>query len=177
MILDDVSHAAYFEHTTEDGSQGVFAENDESAGTKALLSILPLIFNVLQAGKVLVWDELETSLHPHVAELIVDLFNDPEINTKHAQLLFTTHNVALMNPDKLRKVQFWLTEKIAGAMHLISMDEFESSQLKNNSPFAKWYYDGRLGGLPAINYSKVKELFSTLTRESEENGKNTQKEH
>ncbi|CAM5209303.1 hypothetical protein OURE66S_04480 [Oligella ureolytica] len=35
--------------------------------------------HVLRKGHVLVWDELENSLHPHVAELVLSLFNDPEI--------------------------------------------------------------------------------------------------
>ncbi|CAM5209311.1 hypothetical protein OURE66S_04481 [Oligella ureolytica] len=57
----------------------------------------------------------------------------------------------------MRKDQLWLVEKHDGASELISLVEFDSSQLKNSSPFAKWYYDGRLGGLPSINYSLVNE--------------------
>lgn len=170
-ILEDASYVPYFEHKTEDGGKELFSEGDESDGTRTLLSALPLIFRVLQAGKILIWDELETSLHPHVAELILDLFNDPEVNQKNAQLLFTTHNLTLMNSDKMRKDQFWLTEKEDGATRLISMDEFDSSQLKNNSPFAKWYYAGRLGGLPTIDQNKIKKLLSTFATESEGNGK------
>ena len=70
-----------------------------------------------------------------------------------------------MNPEKMRKDQLWLVEKHDGVSELISLAEFESSQLKNSSPFAKWYYDGRLGGLPSINYSLVKELFKEVEKE------------
>lgn len=169
-ILEDVSYVPYFEHKTDEGKVEVFAEEDESDGTRALVHILPLIFHVLKTGKVLVWDELETSLHPHIADLLLSLFNNPEINTNHAQLLFSTHDLSLMNSEKMRKDQLWLTEKVAGATQLISMDEFDSSQLKANSPFAKWYDEGRLGGLPMINPERIKALFLALASEGEGNG-------
>lgn len=161
-IVDEVSHVAYFEHEREDGGVEHFGEEDESDGTRALLHTLPLILNVIKNGSVLVWDELETSLHPHVAELILDLFNDPEVNKNHAQILFTTHNLTLMNSAKMRKDQLWLTEKKRGVTELTSLEEFDSSQLKSESPFAKWYYDGRLGGLPAINYMQVKKAVLSI---------------
>lgn len=169
-IMDDISHVPYFEHETEEGNFELFAEDDESDGTRMLLNTLPLIFSVMRSGSVLIWDELETSLHPHVAELILDLFNDQEVNQRHAQLIFTTHNLALMNSENMRKDQLWLTEKSSGATVLMSMDEFDSSQLKSNSPFAKWYYEGRLGGLPAINYLQVKDILLTAMDSGAEHG-------
>lgn len=170
-ILDDVSHVPYFEHKTEEGELELFSEDDESDGTRALVSNLPMVFHALQAGKILVWDEMETSLHPHVADLILGLFNNPEVNRNHAQLLFTTHDLSLMNSERMRKDQLWLTEKVAGATQLISMDEFDSSQLKSNSPFAKWYYEGRLGGLPDVDSESIKALFYEAAPQGEGRGK------
>lgn len=164
-IIEDLTHVPYFEHPCEDGGTQEFALDDESDGIRSLVKSLPLIMQVIKTGRLLVWDELETSLHPHIAELVVDLFNNPEINKKQAQLLFTTHNLALMNSDKMRKDQLWLVEKHGGASQLISLDEFESSQLKHSSPFAKWYYDGRLGGLPVINQQAILQLFMDLDKE------------
>ncbi len=152
----------------KEGKIALFSLKDESDGMRSLINSLPLIMSVIHYGKILVWDELETSLHPHVAELVLGLFNDPEVNKNNAQLLFTTHNLALMNSSKMRKDQLWLVEKQDGASHLISLDEFSSSQLKNSSPFAKWYYDGRLGGLPSINYPLIKSLFIKSSKEYED---------
>jgi AAA15 family ATPase/GTPase len=35
---------------------------------------------------VVIVDELDNSLHPHIADLIVKLFNDPDVNKKGSQL-------------------------------------------------------------------------------------------
>lgn len=167
-IINDLGYEIFFERKSEEGKIALFSLKDESDGMRSLINSLPLIMSVIHYGKILVWDELETSLHPHVAELVLGLFNDPEVNKNNAQLLFTTHNLALMNSSKMRKDQLWLVEKQDGASHLISLDEFSSSQLKNSSPFAKWYYDGRLGGLPSINYPLIKSLFIKSSKEYED---------
>lgn len=158
-ILDDFSLVPYFQHATEDGGVELFAEADESDGTRALFHVLPMLLHVFEQGKVLIWDELESSLHPHVSELVLDLFNDQDVNKNHAQLLFTTHNLELMNSQKMRKDQLWLTEKREGATSLVSLDEFDSA-LKPTSPFAKWYDEGRLGGVPGINYALIATMFT-----------------
>lgn len=164
-IIDDLSYVPMFEHICDDEGTQLFSLEDESDGIRSLVKSLPLIMQVIKTGRLLIWDELETSLHPHIAELVVDLFNNPEINQKQAQLLFTTHNLALMNSDKMRKDQLWLVEKQEGASQIISLDEFESSQLKSTSPFAKWYYEGRLGGLPSIDQRAIQQLFKVLDKD------------
>jgi len=36
----------------------------------------------------------------------------------------------------------------------ICLDDFDNS-LKDSSPFAKWYNEGRLGAIPEINYRDI----------------------
>lgn len=158
-LLEDFSLVPYFKHTAEDGSVERFAETDESDGTQRLFHVLPLLFKVFEYGHILVWDELESSLHPHVSEVVLSLFNDQKVNRNHAQLLFTTHNLELMDSQKMRKDQLWLTEKRDGATQLVSLDEFDSG-LKATSPFAKWYDEGRLGGVPGINYALIADMLT-----------------
>lgn len=162
-LLDEINHVTYFQHPTEENTNELFSENDESTGTITLYHALPLIFKVFEKGSVLVWDEIESSLHPHIAELIVKLFNDPKANVNYAQLLFTSHNLNLMSPNLLRKDQIWLTEKKQGVSVISSLDNFDASALKSNSPFAKWYADSRLGGVPEINYHAICELLTQKT--------------
>lgn len=161
-IIDELSSIPYFKHMTEEGEPALFSESDESDGTRALFHVLPLLLHVFKEGQVLVWDELESSLHPHVSELILSLFNNSVVNRNHAQLLFTTHNLDLMDSTKMRKDQLWLTEKVKGSTQLISLDEFDSD-LKPTSPFAKWYDEGRLGGLPLIDSAKIQAMFGDLS--------------
>ena len=97
-------------------------------------------------GRVLLYDEIEASFHPHAVDLIIKLFQDPQVNRHSAQLIFTTHNPNNMNSDVFRKDQIWLVEKLNGASALTSLDQFDN--LSDTNPFDKWYYEGRLGGIP-----------------------------
>lgn len=159
-LAEQVDYTPYFQHQSEDGNIELFLEESESTGTTMLLDVLPRLMQVIESGSILIWDEIESSLHPHVAELIVRLFHDPHVNRKHAQLLFTTHNLNLMTPQSFRKDQLWLTEKTSGATTISSLDDFDAS-LKSSSPFSKWYDEGRLGGIPNINYRVVSELITS----------------
>lgn len=154
-IIESESIKPVFTHSTSDGLDVEFSEEMESEGTSRLFNLMPLIINTLRSGGILLLDELESSFHPHIAELIVKLFNDPQVNIKNSQLIFTTHNTNLMKSDSLRRDQIWLVEKDKGETKLVSLDEFDKSSLKVNSPFSKWYDDGRLGGIPSVNYAAI----------------------
>lgn len=167
-ILEDVNNLPFFEHVNESGDSEYFEESIESTGTQYLVHTLPLLIGVLKQGKILIWDEIESSLHPHIAELIIKLFNDPSVNVKHAQLLFTTHNMALMNQHTMRKDQLWLTEKHQGVTSISSLEDFSEDSLKFNSPFAKWYDEGRLGGIPALDYGIVRDLMTPKAEDNED---------
>ncbi len=113
-------------------------------------------------------DELENSMHPFMAELIIKLFNDPRVNKRDAQLIFSTHNINLMTPELLRRDQIWFTEKQQGATKLYSLDDFDKKKVKPQSPFNQWYAEGRFGAIPSINYQRIVELFNPLEDEHAE---------
>lgn len=147
-----------FGHTSEDNEVEFFEEKLESAGTRKLFRFIPALMSGFEDGKVFIWDELESTFHPHVAEMIIALFNDPSINTNNAQLLFTTHNTSLMSPENMRRDQIWFTEKRNGATILYSLDEYDKSKVKNDSPFADWYNEGRFDAIPHIDYLAIANL-------------------
>lgn len=88
-----------------------FNLKEESRGVRKIFEIGGPIINVLLNGKILFYDELETSFHPIISKMLIELFQNKEINKKGAQLIFTTHDVNLLNLDILRKDQIWFTEK------------------------------------------------------------------
>ncbi|MBY7899946.1 ATP-binding protein [Vibrio fluvialis] len=156
-LLSSLSKTECFYHEADDGELVKFEKKLESMGTIKMFDTFPMFIDCLLAGNVLAIDEIETSLHPHMAELLVKLFNDPLVNVKGAQLIFTTHEMSLMSSDLMRKDQVYLVEKsLMNGTEICSLDDFESN-LKDNSPFAKWYSDGRLGGIPSINYHEISE--------------------
>ncbi|XVV02099.1 AAA family ATPase [Actinosynnema sp. CA-248983] len=98
------------------GDEGLlFDLEDESAGTRSWLTLLPAVLRLLGEGGVLVIDEIDASLHPRLTAQLVSLFRDAEVNPKAAQLIFTTHDPSLLSPalgdDVLRRDEVWFVQK------------------------------------------------------------------
>lgn len=81
----------------------------ESSGTRRLFLLLKSFLPVLTDGGMVVIDEMESDLHPHLIPLLLDLFTDEDTNPKRAQLLFTCHHVEMLN--HLAKEQIVLVDK------------------------------------------------------------------
>lgn len=158
MITERSKRRFYFSHKTESGTYESFREGVESEGTRKLFFMLPVLINAFKNGEVVIVDELDRSFHPHIAELLIRLFNDSEINIRNAQLIFSTHNIHLMSSDNLRRDQIWFAEKNDGKTNLYSLDEFDKTKVKSDSPFNTWYDEGRFGALPKIDYLAVSGL-------------------
>lgn len=159
-FLKGIKFRPLFLHVNDTGDNVFFEEKEESEGTRKLFNLAPVLIEALLKGDVLIMDELDNSMHPFMAELIIKLFNDPRINKNNAQLIFSTHNINLMSSDLLRRDQIWFTEKQKGATKFYSLDDFDKKKVKPQSPFNQWYAEGRFGGIPAINYQGLVEIFN-----------------
>jgi AAA15 family ATPase/GTPase len=127
-----------------------FKLGDESVGTGKLLVLGGIILGTLAEGQVLIIDELDNSLHPKVTKALVRLFNDPVTNPKKAQLIFTTHEVSLLDNELLRRDQIWLAEKeYQGYSHYYTISDIAG--VRKDIPLEKWYMNGRFGATPVIN--------------------------
>ena len=67
------------------------------------------ILPALQQGGLVVIDELEADLHPHMLTPILDLFFSPKTNPHNAQVIFTSHAIEVLS--LLHKSQVVLVEK------------------------------------------------------------------
>jgi AAA15 family ATPase/GTPase len=161
LLLKDIKNRPFFTHLSDNGSSELFDEKKESAGTQKFFHLAPIIIETLSEGGVLIIDELDNSMHPFMAELFIKIFNDPRINKGNAQLIFSTHNINLMSSELLRRDQIWFTEKQHGATTFYSLDDFDKKKVKPQSPFNQWYAEGRFGGIPAINYQGIVDLFKS----------------
>lgn len=129
----------------------------ESAGTNKLFDLAGPVFETLLKGKVLIVDELDAKMHPLISQYIIKLFNNPETNPNHAQLVFTTHDTHLLSANLLRRDQIWFTEKdkqertdLYSIMDIVLPD---GSKPRADSNFEKNYISGRYGAIPYItNY-------------------------
>lgn len=154
-----------FRHGTESGR---LRHSDESTGTMAWLALGTAVVSALRHGRVLVVDELGASLHPQLSRLIVDWFDDPEINTTGAQLIFTSHDMTLLDAgrgDRDKREQVWFVEKGAdGASELFNLADFP---LQKGSNIVKQYLEGRFGGVPYTVPSLIHTLLNTRAEEKE----------
>ncbi len=121
----------------------------ESVGTKVLFALGGKILQTLENGGVIVFDELDNSLHPKLVKFLVRLFNSKVSNPKNAQLIFATHEVTLLDKDVFRKDQIWFAQKNKfGQSELYSAADFEG--VADDTNFELWYRTGKFGGNPKI---------------------------
>ena len=149
------------------GTDAYFNLHDESSGTQKLLALGIIAIQVLDAGGTLVIDELDASLHPLLTTQIIELFRATDTNPLRAQLLFTTHDAALLGSingqDVLKRDEIWFAEKDAeGASAIYSLAEFKPRKMGENR--ARRYLNGSYGALPDIST----ELFATALRTRQE---------
>jgi AAA15 family ATPase/GTPase len=121
----------------------------ESQGIQNLFALGNLIFNMLNISSPIFIDELDTSLHPFVAKLIIELFQNEETNPKNAQLIFTTHDTSLLDETNLRRDQIWFTEKDEfGVTDLYALQDIEG--VREDASFEKGYRAGKYRAIPKI---------------------------
>lgn len=127
---------------------------DESDGTRKLMSIAPAIESVLNNGGILLVDELERELHPLLVDFIIAKFQSKATNKKGAQIIFTTHNTELMSMELLRKDQLYFADKDQqdGSSELYSISEFGTKTAEN---IRKGYLIGKYGATPNIEVEEV----------------------
>lgn len=126
--------------------------DEESDGTKTLFQLAPYVFRAIEAGGVVLVDELESSLHPLIGLAIVKLFNCVKSNPKNAQMLFTTHDTNLLGTTlgepTLRRDQIWFAEKDKeGASKLFPLTDYKPRKAEN---LERGYLQGRYGAIPFL---------------------------
>jgi hypothetical protein len=129
-----------------------FEPEDESEGTQVWIGLVGPVIEALANGTVLLVDEIDASLHPHLVARLIDLFQDPRTNPKCAQLVFNAHDTNILgNPDNhaLGRDQIWFTEKKDdGACHLYSLSDFRP---RRDESIQRGYLSGRYGGIPDLD--------------------------
>ena len=129
---------------------------EESTGVKRLFQMICPIIDILNKGKILICDELETCLHESVIFQIVQLFQNYQ-KDKFAQLIFSTHDTSLLDSDLFRRDQVWFTQlNNERATDLYSLVEIKNVRKSEN--LEKGYVSGKYGAIPMLNKKFFNEL-------------------
>lgn len=131
------------------GQVSMNLDTDESEGTKKFYTYIGGLHKVFTRGGVYVSDEIDSNFHPFLLLKVIKLFQNKSVNKAGAQLLFTSHDVHLMNPEIMRRDQFYFTEKnTSEETKLFSLAELKG--IRNNADFARQYLAGLYGALPKL---------------------------
>lgn len=152
-IIEDNKDRVFAQHKIYENGAAVGeieqSMDEESAGTNILYALGGLILKKLEQGGLIVFDELDNSLHPKLARFLIKLFNHPPTNQQNAQIICASHEVLLLDKELFRKDQIWITDKNKyGVSEMTRVSDFEG--VREDIPFDKWYMAGKFGGQPTI---------------------------
>jgi hypothetical protein len=132
------------------GEQIAFDADEESEGTRTWFGLIGPVLRALKSGRILLFDEIDASLHPRLSAKLLELFQDPSMNPLGAQLIFTTHDTSLLN--HLNRDEVWLTEKkSSGATSLVALAEYGGDKVRRSMNLEKAYLQGRFGAVPELD--------------------------
>lgn len=120
----------------------------DSTGTKKIAALAGYVIEGLEQGRILVIDELDSSIHFKLTRAIVAMFNN-ELNI-NAQMIFTVHDINLMDCKKMfRKEQIWFVHKDRKGVYVYSLADFTAQQgVRDTTDIMEKYRKGALGALP-----------------------------
>jgi AAA15 family ATPase/GTPase len=136
-------------HVTDNPNEPMaldFAE--ESQGTQVLFGTAGAWLNVMANGEVLLFDEIDASLHPLLVRYLIERFHSTSANPHNAQLICSTHNTSLQDRELFRRDQVWFVEKTnEGSSKLYPLTDFSP---RNDESLERGYMRGRYGALPLL---------------------------
>ena len=146
----------------------VNSELVESKGTIHLIKLIQPFIDALKVGGTIVLDEMDSSLHFEIVVSLIRIFNNRQINTMGAQLIFNTHNPIYLDGTLLRHDQIVMVTKNKSDLtsEVYSLADYG---LRPEERILKNYLDGKYGALPHMDLEIA--FKHILEREVEEDGK------
>lgn len=129
----------------------------ESSGTLKLLDYFPIINNAIKSGNTVVIDELDSSLNPVIIVGLMNLFTNNTINTKGAQLIFTTHNPVYLNGDILRRDEVEILSKDEDTLTTKGYTLADIKDVRKGESYLKNYLAGNYGPIHEIDFGDILE--------------------
>ena len=134
------------------------AEIYESYGTIRFINLFSLVIRAIETGATLVVDDFDASIHPMTIMNILNLFHNDELNTKHAQMVFVTHNPVYLNSNLLRRDEIKFVERDSNdhTSTIYSLADFGTG-LGDDEDYLKRYLSNMYGAIPDVDFSSLLE--------------------
>lgn len=139
-------HKIYTKTGKQSGTEIFDFFSEESEGTQQMFALSAPVIDTFEEGKVLFIDELDASLHPVLCQYLITIFNSKETNPKNAQLIFTTHDLSVLNKEFLRRDQVYFVKK--NRQEETELFSLAETSERKEADFAKRYMEGRYGAIP-----------------------------
>ncbi len=139
-------------HLDAYGNEVIFDFSNESDGTQRVIDLLPAIIELVKSdnGRVYVIDELDRSLHSVLSQGLIQMYLSSCAGDTRSQLIFTTHDLHLMDQELFRRDELRLTERLlGGASSLTSISAYRD--IRYDKDIRKIYLEGKLGSVPFIS--------------------------
>ena len=135
-------------HKNIEGNEVLFNfEKAESKGTKIISGLLGVLLTALETGRIVAIDELDRSLHPILLVEVVRMFKDKRYNKNNAQLIFTAHDVMLLDEKNLGFSEVGIVRKNLKKGTTVKRLCDEDGLAKDDD-IMRFYLDGEFGGRP-----------------------------
>ncbi len=143
-------HEVYDENRNIVGEK-LFTLKQESTGTLRFLGYIQHIIKIISSGGVFIVDEMSARLHPLLTKLIVDIFSSSQ--NEKAQLIFTTHDISLLNSNQFRRDEVVFVDKNErGESVLYALSDLK---VREDATFSKEYLQGKYGAIPIFKYDEI----------------------
>ena len=130
----------------------LFDLQQESTGTLRFLAYIQNVIEMISKGGVFIVDEMSARLHPLLTKLIVDIFCSSQ--NRRAQLIFTTHDISLLNYNQFRRDEVVFVDKNErGESSLYALSDLK---VREDATFSKDYLQGKYGAIPIFKHDEIK---------------------
>lgn len=162
----------FADRNSSSNAKAVLAEIFESFGTIRFINLFPLVIRAIATGGTLVVDEFDASIHPMALMSIINIFHNDDINTKHAQLIFNTHNPIFLNSNIFRRDEIKFVEKNDDTLlsEIYALSDFGTAGengVRKSDDYMKNYFVSQYGAIKTIDFAPI---FKEVMEEVGSNG-------
>ena len=144
-------HTKYGPGGEPSGEVELSLKQHESSGTQKFVMLAAPLQKAIDSDAVVIIDEFDSRLHPLLTRELFEWFHGKS-NSSKAQLILCTHDVLLMEPERIRRDQVWFAEKDSqGGTILHSLAEYPSDEVRPTTKFGRRYLLGIFGAVPHPN--------------------------